>query len=89
MMLVVKLDRGQLPKDVIHRGYREVTIQNIVFKTDNVLYRLERLYSASLVINDNTISCYLNKYLYKCRNRVYLIPTSDTPLIFCQIRVCF
>ena len=44
---VVKLDRGQLPKDVIHRGYREVTIQNIVFKTDTVLYRLERLYSAS------------------------------------------
>lgn len=44
---VVKLDRGQLPKDVVHRGYREVTIQNIVFKTDTVLYRLERLYSAS------------------------------------------
>ena len=44
---VVKLDRGQLPKDVIHRGYREVTIQNILFKTDTVLYRLERLYSAS------------------------------------------
>ena len=44
---VVKLDRGQLPKDVIHRGYREVTLQNILFKTDTVLYRLERLYSAS------------------------------------------
>ncbi|ELS04292.1 hypothetical protein Xen7305DRAFT_00040210 [Xenococcus sp. PCC 7305] len=43
---VVKLERAQLPKDVIHRGYREVTIQNIVFKTDTVLYRLERLYSA-------------------------------------------
>ncbi len=44
---VVKLDRDRLPKDVAHRGYREVTIQNIVFKTDTVLYRLERLYSAS------------------------------------------
>ncbi len=44
---VVKLDRGQLPGELTHRGYREVTIQNIVFKTDTVLYRLERLYSAS------------------------------------------
>ena len=44
---VVKLERAQLPKDVVHRGYREVTIQNILFKTDTVLYRLERLYSAS------------------------------------------
>ncbi len=44
---VVKLERTQLPKDVVHRGYREVTIQNIQFKTDTVLYRLERLYSAS------------------------------------------
>ena len=43
---VVKLERAQLPKDVLHRGYREVTIQNILFKTDTVLYRLERLYSA-------------------------------------------
>ena len=44
---VVKLERTQLPKDVVHRGYREVTIQNIQFKTDTVLYRLERLYSVS------------------------------------------
>ena len=44
---VVKLERAQLPKDVVHRGYREVTIQNILFKTDTVLYRLERLYSAN------------------------------------------
>jgi hypothetical protein len=44
---VIKLDRSQLPKDVTHRGYREVTIQNIVFKTDTVVYRLERLYSES------------------------------------------
>jgi hypothetical protein len=44
---VVKLERAHLPKDVVHRGYREVTIQNILFKTDTVLYRLERLYSAN------------------------------------------
>ena len=43
----VKLDREQLPPDVEHRGYREVVIQNIVFETDTVCYRLERFYSES------------------------------------------
>ncbi len=28
---VVKLDRSQLPEDLTHRGYREVTIQNMGF----------------------------------------------------------
>jgi hypothetical protein len=44
---VIKLDRSQLPPDVAHRGYRDVVIQNIIFKTDNVRYRLERVYSES------------------------------------------
>jgi hypothetical protein len=44
---VIKLDRSQLPPDVEHRGYRDVVIQNIVFKTDTVRYRLERLHSES------------------------------------------
>jgi len=44
---VVKLERSQLPPDVTHRGYRDVIIQNIIFKTDNVRYRLERVYSES------------------------------------------
>ena len=44
---VVPLDRSQLPPDFESRGYREVTIQNIRFQTDNVLYRLERGYSVS------------------------------------------
>ncbi|TEU13452.1 MAG: hypothetical protein E3J21_18655 [Anaerolineales bacterium] len=44
---VIKLDRSQLPPDVMHRGYRDVVIQNIIFKTDNVRYRLERVYSES------------------------------------------
>lgn len=43
----VKLDRDELPDDIEHRGYREVVIQNIIFKTDNVCYRLERVYSPS------------------------------------------
>jgi uncharacterized small protein (DUF1192 family) len=44
---LVELNRSQLPSDVKHRGYRDVIIQNIVFKTDTVRYRLERLYSES------------------------------------------
>ena len=44
---VRKLDRSEMPEDVEHRGYREVVIQNIKFESDNVLYRLERMYSAS------------------------------------------
>ncbi|MBO1346212.1 MAG: transposase [Hormoscilla sp. GUM202] len=44
---VIKLARSNLPSDITHRGYREVTIQNIIFKTDTVIYRLERLYSPS------------------------------------------
>jgi len=41
------LDRDQMPSDAQHRGYREVSIQNVIFKTDNVRYRLERFYSES------------------------------------------
>lgn len=44
---IIKLDRSQLPPDVTHRGYRDVIIQNIIFKSDNVRYRLERVYSES------------------------------------------
>jgi len=44
---VVPVDRSQVPADVEHRGYREVVVQNIVFRRDTVLYRLERLYSPS------------------------------------------
>lgn len=44
---VIKLDRSQLPPNVAHRGYRDVIIQNIIFGTDNVRYRLERVYSES------------------------------------------
>lgn len=43
----IPLDRDQLPPDAQHRGYREVIIQNIIFKIDNVCYRLERFYSKS------------------------------------------
>lgn len=45
--VIVPLDRSQLPPDFASRGYRDVTIQNLRFETDNVRYRLERGYSAS------------------------------------------
>jgi len=44
---VIRLDRSQLPTDVEHRGYREVVVQNLLFTTDTVRYRLERLYARS------------------------------------------
>ena len=44
---IVRLERTELPDDVVVHGYRRVTIQNIKFETDNVLYLLEKLYSPS------------------------------------------
>jgi len=44
---VITLDRSRLPADVEHRGYRDVVVQNLLFQTDTVRYRLERLYANS------------------------------------------
>ena len=41
----IKIDRSTLPSDAIHKGYREVIIQNIKLSTDNVRFLLERFYS--------------------------------------------
>ena len=41
------VDRDSLPEDAEFKGYRSVTVQNILFKTDNVEYQLERYYSPS------------------------------------------
>jgi hypothetical protein len=43
---VVKLDRESLPKDAEFKGYAEVVVQDIVVKTDNVLFLKEKYYSA-------------------------------------------
>jgi len=43
----VKLDKINLPNDIVFKGYEEKIIQNIFVKTDNVLYRLEKYYSPS------------------------------------------
>ena len=40
-----KVDKNTLPPDAEHKGYRNVVVQNIIFHTDNVEYKLERFYS--------------------------------------------
>jgi len=41
------VDRGELPEDAEYKGTREVIVQNIVLKTDNVKFNIERWYSPS------------------------------------------
>ncbi len=43
---VVKVDPGRLPKDAKFKGYVEVVVQDIIVKTDNVLFRKEKYHSA-------------------------------------------
>ena len=43
----VKMDAGELPPDARFKGYREVIVQNLLLKRDNVLYKLGQYYSAS------------------------------------------
>ena len=43
----IELDKTGLPDDIEFKGYEERIIQNIIVKTDNVLYRLEKYYSPS------------------------------------------
>ena len=44
---VVKLDKTGLPDDIKFKGYDTKVIQNVMIKTDNVLYKLEKYYSKS------------------------------------------
>lgn len=38
---------GVLPDDAEHKGYRSIVIQDIIIKTNNIEYKLERYYSPS------------------------------------------
>jgi len=42
---IVRLDRSSLPNDVVFKGYETKIIQNMIIKTDNVLYKREVYYS--------------------------------------------
>jgi hypothetical protein len=44
---IVPINKDELPDDVEFKGYEDRVIQNIILKTDNVLYRLEKYYSPS------------------------------------------
>jgi len=43
----VKLDKTGLPEDIEFKGYTNKIVQNIIIKTENVLYRMEKYYSAT------------------------------------------
>jgi hypothetical protein len=45
---IIELDKTNLPKDIEFKGYEEKVVQNIIVRTDNVMYRLEKYYSPSL-----------------------------------------
>jgi Transposase IS66 family len=45
---VVKVDHQQLPADAPFKGYEEVVVQDIDFRTENIQFRKEKYYSPSL-----------------------------------------
>jgi len=44
---VLRVDPAQLPADAQPKGYEEVTVQDVIIKTDNVLFHKEKYYSPS------------------------------------------
>lgn len=44
---VVKVDQERLPADAQFKGYEEVVVQDIDFRTDNICFQREKYYSAS------------------------------------------
>ncbi len=43
----ISVDKKNLPKDAVFKGYRKVTVQELKFATDNVQFLIARYYSAS------------------------------------------
>ncbi len=44
---VVKMDTHRLPADALFKGYEDVIVQDIAFRTENVTFRKEKYYSPS------------------------------------------
>ena len=44
---VVEVDPSVLPKDAQFKGYQDVVVQDILLRTDNILFRKQKYYSAS------------------------------------------
>ncbi len=43
--VIVKVDHQRLPADAVFKGYQDVVVQDIAFRTDNILFRKEKYYS--------------------------------------------
>lgn len=43
--VIVKVDHERLPADAVFKGYEDVVVQDIDFRTDNVKFRKEKYYS--------------------------------------------
>jgi len=44
---ILQVDPALLPEDAQFKGYEEVIVQELIFRTDNVLFRKEKFYSPS------------------------------------------
>jgi hypothetical protein len=44
---VVEVDPACLPPDAVFKGYEDVVVQDVIFRTDNVLFHKEKFYSPS------------------------------------------
>ena len=44
---VVAVDPARLPPDAVFKGYEDVVVQDVIFRTDNVLFHKEKFYSPS------------------------------------------
>ena len=44
---VVQVDPTRLPPDAVFKGYEDVVVQDVLFRTDNVLFHKEKFYSPS------------------------------------------
>lgn len=45
--VICSVEKSNLPEDAVFKGYQDVTVQDIVIKTDNILYKKEIYYSPS------------------------------------------
>ena len=41
------VDPARLPPDAVFKGYENIVVQDVLFRTDNVLFRKEKFYSPS------------------------------------------
>jgi hypothetical protein len=47
---VVQVDPTHLPPDAVFKGYEDVVVQDVIFRTDNVLFHKEKFHIPSLLV---------------------------------------